>query len=251
MAYNEIMNHPPLCSHCGKPVSGPFLKDYWGNSYHREHLRDTPQCRYCGRLMSKHLTGGGKSYSDGRLICGLCLKTAVDDPERAQLLLKQVHGILESKGIVINPFRPGFHFIDRSNIRTLEAKGEKQGWAVFERTTAGGRLQDFSLRIFLLKGLPESSFIAAAAHELMHIWFYSRSITDARPRLIEGSCNYASYLVLSTLNTPEAAYRIRELTEDTSPVYGQGFRKVRRLAEHRGTAGWLEYVGRHRRLPAF
>nr|WP_281389034.1 protein DA1 [Spirochaeta isovalerica] len=96
--------------------------------------------------------------------------------------------------------------------------------------------------IYILKGMPESSFISACAHELMHIWFYSRGLTGLSPRLEEGSCNYAAYLILKTLNSPEAAYRIHELMEDRSPVYGKGFQKVLKMVEGHGVPYWLEYL---------
>lgn len=238
----------PKCTHCGKPINGKYFKDYWGNSYCAEHLRTVPQCDYCGRLIGNK-TRGGKNYPDGRKICGICLKTAVTDNGQGLRLLRQVHESLEAEGIKISPFKPEFMLISRSKLKQLDKKGgEKQGFAVFDRRVTGGKVVSFKMQIYILDGLPESSFISTAAHELMHIWFYSRNITETSPALAEGSCNMASYLVLKKLKTLEAELLIKGLFESKDKIYGTGFRKVEKLANRRGVAGWLEYARTKKRI---
>lgn len=241
----------PVCSHCKTPISGSYFKDYWGNLYHGEHLNRVPRCRYCGRLLSDHLTRGGRTYPDGRVICGLCLPMAVTDLIRARELLRYVHDELDLLGIQIHPFKPKLHLIDRKKLRTLDSSTETQGFAKLDRLAVNGRITRLAMEIYLLSGLPESSFITTAAHELMHIWLYGRNVPAKSPKMIEGSCNYASYLVLKRLKTPEAAYRIQELLNNPDPVYGGGFRRVHRLVESRGIPGWLNYIQRKNRLPLF
>ncbi|MBI9102387.1 MAG: protein DA1 [Spirochaetales bacterium] len=235
------------CAHCGKPINGKYLMDHWGNSYCANHLKMALRCDYCGRFMSKKLTGGGKSYPDGRRICGLCLPAAVTDLSEGKKLLESIKEKLENKGITIHPFKPDFYLISRSKLKELDpgstgGNSEKQGFAAFRRRMVNGQITDFRMEIFILDGLPESSFITACAHELMHIWFYSRNITDCSPSLIEGSCQMAAYLVLSELKTGEAEYRIKELFADRSKVYGGGFKKAHALVSRRGVYGWLKHI---------
>lgn len=172
----------------------------------------------------------------------LCHKTAIEDISSGRKILQRVHDELEETGIIISPFKPEFYLIDRSRLKALSGAPEKQGFARFKRETVNGRIKSFSLEIYILKGLPESSFVSVCAHELMHIWFYSRNITNLSPRLEEGSCNYAAYLLLKKMKTPEAAYRIHELMEDRSPVYGKGFQKVHKMAGEKGIRFWLQYI---------
>lgn len=242
------MQTPLLCSHCNKPISGKYFKDYWGNSYHASHLAEGLQCNYCGKLLSKHLTNGGIRYEDGRVICGLCSKNRVDDLTRGKEILFRVHQDLEKEGVKIAPFKPEFYLIDRLRLRQL-SKGEKQGFAIFKRIEKNGTIVEFTMQIFILKGLPASSFESTAAHELMHIWFYSQGIRDANPKLVEGSCNFASYLILKKRPYPEAAYRIEELMKDPSPIYGKGFKRVHKMVQTKGKAYWLNYIRRHKKLP--
>ena len=237
------------CSYCGKVISGRYFIDNWGNNYCAEHKNTLPRCDYCGRLISEKLTGGGKAYSDGRKICGICIKTAVSKVDSGRKILQEIHDQLEGFGIVIRPFRPEFTLIDRSRLRQLDRTGrEKQGYAVFNRKTVNGKITDFSLQVFILNGLPEVNFRSTCAHELMHIWFYSRGITDASAMMVEGSCNMASYLVLNGIKSPEAALLIRNLSEDKSRIYGKGFQKARSMVERKGIRGWLDHISSHRKF---
>lgn len=236
-----------LCSHCKRPINGKYFKDYWGNCYHWEHMNNAPSCNYCGRLISRELTKGGTSYSDGRRICMLCHKTAVETREKGEKILKRVHDELELLGIEISPFKPRFYLLDRSRLKGLSGSSETQGFARYQRETINGQLKSFNLEIYILKGLPESSFMSACAHELMHIWFYSRNITKIQSRLVEGSCNFSAYLVMKNQKSPETAYRIHELMENKSPVYGKGFQKIYKMVESKGISNWLKYLESHKK----
>ncbi|MBN2627341.1 MAG: protein DA1 [Spirochaetales bacterium] len=240
---------PLLCDYCGQPLAGRFFRDFWGNSYCADHLKKAPVCSYCGRLIGEKTTGGGRAYADGRAICRLCYKSAVTDQTRGREILGEVHDRLEEMGILVRPFRPEFFLIDRSRLISLDRSGrEKQGYAVFNRKTVNREITEFRLEIFILTGLPEIQFRTACAHELMHIWFYSRGITDASPALTEGSCNMAAYLILEDILTPESEYLRKSLNEDRDRIYGGGFRKARRLVEDRGIPGWLDHISKKRRF---
>ena len=239
----------PNCAYCEKPISGRYFRDYWGNNYCADHLNTVPRCDYCGRLIAEKLTGGGRAYPDGRRICGICLKSAVRDRDKGKRILREVHDELEGFGIIIRPFKPDFALIDRSRLKQLDSTGrEKQGFAVFNRKTVNGEIREFSLQVYILNGLPETSFRSTCAHELMHIWFYSRGITDASPVMIEGSCNMASYLMLSRMKTPEASYLMQSFSEDKSRIYGKGFQKARNLVDRKGLSGWLEHISKRRKF---
>ena len=238
------------CSYCGKPINGKYFTDYWKQFYCIEHMNRVPHCDYCGRIISRRSSRGGKTYEDGRRICGICLPNAVTDHEKGLKLLTEVRDTLALDGIIIKPFRPEFALISRSKLKQLDrSSGEKQGFAVYNREITGeGKIKSFRMQVFILHGLPATSFISTAAHELMHIWFYSHNITEITPALAEGSCNMASFLVLKRQKTLEAEYLIKNLFESKDKIYGKGFRKVQKYADRHGTAGWLEYAKTHRRI---
>ena len=157
---------------------------------------------------------------------------------------------MEEEGIIISPFKPEFSLISRAKLKQFDpGSSERQGYAVFNRQVdKDGNIITFKMQIFMLEGLPEASFISTCAHELMHIWFYSHNITDTSPALAEGSCNMASYLVLRRQKSLEAEFLIKGLFADKDKIYGGGFRKVQKLADRRGIAGWLKYAKTHKRI---
>ena len=162
--------------------------------------------------------------------------------------MMKTYGELEKSGISIHPFKPDFALIERKDLKRLDRTGrEKQGAAVYRRHLRGDAIEKFELQIYILKGLPLVSYISTCAHELMHIWFYSRGITDASPALVEGSCNLASYLILSRMKEAEAAYLIQSFFSDPHRVYGKGFRKMHKLMESRGIPYWLDYISRRKK----
>ena len=256
------------CGHCGKPITGKYVKDYWGNAYHAGHLREALRCFYCGRLISKGLTGGGKTYPDGRVICTLCLKSAVDNTAAAVPILKDIRSRLERYGIIVKGTFAETHLLNRGGLAKISgrraARSEEAGFTKLEKKTVNGRLASFSMQIFILKGLPETHYIATAAHELMHVWQHLYAVPENDPALREGSCNYAAYLILRELaggsgragnaeavrkfgTADEAGYIIESFFSTRDRVYGKGFLKVYQLVKDRGIKGWLEYLRNNKR----
>ncbi len=238
----------PICIKGKHPVSGRYYRDFWGNTLCAAHFKRTVSCSYCGRFITESTTGGGKALKDGRAICGLCFKKAVSLPAEGKKILMDTYRKLEGLGITIDPFKPEFALIDRKDLKRLDSTGrEKQGAAVFKRVLKGNTIESFELQVFILKDLPLVSCISTCAHELMHIWFYSRGITEASPGLTEGSCNLASYLILQQRKEPEAAYLIQNFFADPHKVYGRGFRKMHRIFDAEGISGWLNYISLRKR----
>ncbi len=248
------------CIHCGKPITGKYVKDYWGNVYHAGHLRQALRCFYCGRLISKGLTGGGKTYRDGRIICGLCMKSAIDDPAATGPILEDVRSRLKRYGITVKGNFAETHLLDRGGLAKVSgrraARSEEAGFTKLEKKTVNGRLASFSMQIFILKGLPETHFIATAAHELMHVWQHLFAVPNNDPALREGSCNYAAYLILRELSgetarkpgrSDEANYIIETFFNIKDRIYGKGFLKVYQLVKNRGITGWLDYLRNKKR----
>jgi len=84
---------------------------------------------------------------------------------------------------------------------------------------------------------------------LMHVWHYSQNILENDPAWSEGSCNYAAFLVLNRYSDEQAAYIIAGMNNDPNPVYGEGFRRVKKLVEAKGISSWLESVRKSNSFP--
>src|SRR5205814_2383340 len=75
----------PRCAWCGKPLTGPYLEDYWGTRFCREHQGEYPTCRFCGRLVPPHHQGRSAGEAEG-VRCPPCRAAAIDRIEQARPL---------------------------------------------------------------------------------------------------------------------------------------------------------------------
>ncbi len=245
-----------ICSICGKIIDGKYIRDYWNNVYHAEHVKESPECFYCGRLLAKKITGGGKKYPDGRVICAHCLKHAITGEKQAFPLLKEARSRLMKHGIVLKGEFAQVYLLDRKHLAKVsgrrEAQSEEAGFTKLRKKIVNGKLASFSMEIYILKGLPKVYFIATAAHELMHIWQHLYAVPENDRALREGSCNYAAYLVLAELArepsfTDAANYVIKTIFETKDKIYGKGFIRVYEMVKKRGVEGWLQYLRRNKK----
>lgn len=231
------------CAICGKPILGNYLYDSYGAKIHPEHKGEAKQCDYCSRFVTSE-SDGGVTYPDGRTLCGLCLQSVVASQEEADSLLLVARNLLAAEGIVINQKEFDMELVSREKMRSLPTQSDKEraGFTHIKQSTyLYGLFKDNETKIYILEKMPRMHFIATAAHELMHVWFGLKDRFQTEDILAEGSCNYASYLVM--LHFPGASDDVvsHMLAED-DPIYGEGFRKVKEYAESVGTIAWLQYI---------
>ncbi|PWB71061.1 hypothetical protein C3F09_08370 [candidate division GN15 bacterium] len=236
------------CSFCGDVISGKYLQDQWGNTYHEYH-RNEPRCQYCGRLFTA-ATNGGERFSDGRSECGLCLETAVRDKSEAEKIMREVKATLASLGIVIDRKNVPLKLVDAAQLAAHNGTGrsnrELEGLTQWEkRSWLYGLVDKYDFDIYILHSLPRTHYYATVAHELMHVWLTLNAPLDQNSAVVEGTCNYAAYLVLMRLGDEESDQIIRQMTGSNDPDYGEGFRQVKAQVELRTLAGWLDYLRRN------
>jgi len=104
--------------------------------------------------------------------------------------------------------------------------------------------------IAVLQGLPAVLFQGVTAHELGHVWLIVHGIQGLPSWAEEGFCEYLSYRYYYDLNTPESRYHAVSIENNADPVYGEGFRRVRALADALGFPRFLEILRTTKRLPS-
>ena len=241
------------CSLCGGMVEGRYLYDHWGNVYHDDHERTVPRCAYCLRFISEKLTGGGVEHQDGRRVCAICRRTAVEDLGAAMALLDEVRGRLSDLGLGTGDERIRLLLVDLGEMQKLAGSRSHtlRGYTHHEEITVGqGVVQTRRADIYLLVGMPRMEAIATLAHELTHVWQFLQGRTDNDEAFREGSCNYAAWLVLKSYPGEESAYVADAIASSPDRVYGEGFRRVKRFAEDRGASAWIERLRTRDSLPA-
>jgi hypothetical protein len=242
------------CAVCSGIIQGEYMVDFWGNGYHVEHRKDVAICDFCMRFMTNDLHKGSVNYSDGRTLCRICHTSAVKRVGEARLLMRDVANKLKTLGISVDISHVQLHLIGQKKMQELVGKSSHglRGFTDYqEERGLFGRPSNREVHVYLLYGSPRVEMIATIAHELTHVWQFLSGQLKADRALAEGSCNYAAYLVLRTTDSDEARFIIQRMVDDDDPIYGDGFRRVRRYAEDNGLAAWLRMVKKNSDLPQY
>ncbi len=253
-SYHDSCYEQHVALHCAvtdQQIKGEYLYDFWGNNYIKSLEGKIPRCDYCGRFISDATTGGGITYADGRHICNICRPDAIHDLTTARKLLEDAKTWLARLDIVIDYDKIGLHLVDRNRLRQLSGSGNdnEMGFVEYEYSSYANVVVMKKLDIYILEGIPRLHFISVAAHELMHIWQYLHGKIDNDPVLSEGSCNYASYLVLQYYPGKKKDYLIDNIEHDGSKLYGDGFRRVKKMVKERGRGFWLDNLKNNDKFP--
>jgi hypothetical protein len=251
-----VDNVLPRCCVCNRPMDGTYFVDAWGNGFCSRHKDKVPRCDYCGRIISETTTSGGVTYGDGRHVCNICRRTAIEDKDDVKRSLREVRGMLAAYNIDIDLDRIEVELIDRNKmIRELDQGEETPGVTRTEYVHRDGDRGEMNHDIYMLHGMPRTYFNQVLAHELMHVWI-NRHHThdqilghDGSKAFIEGSCNYAAYLVLRSYGTPEANHYIGRMLSNEDVHYGLGFREVKNFVDRFNINYWLSYLEDHNQLP--
>jgi hypothetical protein len=258
--YREGNYHPDCfedhvakrCTLCDGIIQSEYLLDFWGNAYHISHQLETQTCEYCGRLIAPHTTRGGVHYSDGRYICNSCRDTAVTDKNDAMLVMSEVARHMRRFGMDVDIGDLELHVVGLKKMQQLSGRGSSRltGFTDFEETKSlFGLVSKRRVDVYLLYGMPRIDVVSTLSHELAHVWQFSAGRLDNDEAFSEGSCNYASFLVLQNYNSRASDYVVANLVDDDNRIYGRGFRRVKTYADAEGIDAWLDRLSSRDRLP--
>jgi hypothetical protein len=229
------------CDVCGGVIKGGYISSYWGNAYHPEHVGKEIQCSFCRRFIVGKLMEGAIVFQDGRHLCGECASTAVFESAEAASLLAGVAKQLADFGLKVDPRSIDINLVNKDALRRLASGTSKdtRGFVDYEiaRSMSGG-VEHRTIRMYLLYGMPRTAIIGTIAHELTHVWLFQQGEEERDRALVEGSCNFAAYLILQKMGTDQAGFIIDNMENDPDAVYGEGFRRIKRYAEANGLDGW-------------
>ncbi|NJD22316.1 MAG: protein DA1 [Melioribacter sp.] len=238
----------PKCAVCSMPLKGEYYEDIYQNKYHPYHRNELHQCDCCNRIICQSITNGGQDYSDGRHICNKCYATAVFDPKQLAKLLTKVSERLSSIGIKFNLKNIKIVGLDRNVLRN-KAKDYNENTQGYCDSKSLNKYIDDKLvaqttyhNIYVLNGMSSIVTESIIAHELMHSWIYENTKNNFSQKINEGSCNYASYLYLKSLNQNSALEQIKLLETDPDAIYGKGFFEIRQRFENKSVYDFLTFL---------
>lgn len=238
----------PRCAYCNAPLTGEYLVDAWGTKLCKKHQEEYPACEFCGRLIppSQQERSDPRVFQGNR--CAVCRARAIASDQQARPLFEEVLRWAR-------PQLPGFPNIpiklelcDRATLAgyiqgQVRTQGSEPHMLGVTRSTQmmlnGREVRTDVDGIAVLRGLPTPLFQGVVAHELGHVWLATQGITGLAPWLEEGLCELLAYRYYTYLNTPESHHYAQRIEQNSHPIYGEGFRKVRATVKR---LGFLNYV---------
>ena len=240
----------PRCAYCGKPLVGEYLVDPWGTRYCKEHQSQFPRCAYCGRLVPPLDQEPGNDV----MRCPICRSTAIETADAAKPIFSQLIRWVGAQGLRYNNLRLSLELCDRAKLaRYLSERNLTHSLGATMSTTymQNGQVLRTEVRgVAVLHGLPTTLFQGVTIHELGHVWLIVNGISDLPLWAEEGFCELLSHRYYSELNTPEGRYHATAIEHNPDPVYGEGFQRVRAIADSTGFPRFIEIMQTTKRLPA-
>ncbi len=243
----------PRCFVCNKAIDGRYFVDEFGQTVCDACNSKILHCHSCSRMISPD-AAAVQRYDDGRVMCSVCRESAVMKLDEARKMMEEVRRDLKAEGIDVKG-GVDLQLVSQPELARHSnwLNEDRLGVTEFTKTPAPGIIGVFAsnkdFRIHVLYGLPRVQLRKVLAHELMHVWLFKNGPPDHERQLCEGSCEYASFLVLSRNPSDESRFYVNRLMDNPDPVYGEGFRKVSALVNRIGKENWLEHLREHSHAP--
>lgn len=230
------------CAICSLPIEGRHLVDTWGNKAHIEHQGHSVEiCGSCGRIMDPKVSKGAFHHKDGRNICGICLETAVNNLKSIDRVTSSVLALFSTVGIDGLPTPIPVSLVDLTQLKLKSGNrfnNSARGFTLSTVKTQNDAPPVIDHSIYILNGLPLTEFKAVLAHELLHVWLIENDI-DLPAREMEGFCNLGAMLVDQSEKSAFAQVLLSQLETNPDPVYGAGYRIMKKKLDRFGWEGLI------------
>lgn len=230
------------CVVCSRPLDGRHIVDAWGNKAHERHgSEDSLQCGSCGRIIAKKSSGGGSRYHDGRLICGICSRTAVHNLDHLKKVSDEIFSLFSSVGIMGIPRGIPVTLVDKDGLKKQSGVGYNEsarGFTLSLSKRQNTKTLSRDHTIFILEGLPLLEFKGILAHEYLHVWLSENEIHPSA-QATEGFCNLGIMLVNTNDSSALARVLQTELENNPDPIYGKGYRAIKKKLDQKGWEGLI------------
>lgn len=169
--------------------------------------------------------------------CGPCAVGAVESPAQLSTPTKSVVGGLQGIGL---SYRSDVHVELRSKSKLVEQLGPDSfhALAVTRSLVRPNGRTSGRIVVTMTAGLPDPLFRTVFAHELMHAVMRDRHINGLPLPVEEGMAQFIAYAYLNYVDhgIPQklTAQLIDDIVTRDDPVYGGGFRAVRRAVSRFG-----------------
>ena len=244
----------PKCALCNKPFrKGIIVKTPQGDKVFCKTCGALPKCFVCGLPAAS-----GTYLKDGRFLGNKCGKDAIFDRAVALKVFNDVRLLMKNKLNLSTNHRLHFRLVDLNTLKKASANYEpgmemglfKHSFTINTITETSysllkgrqdktkKRLSNVRYSIMLLTGLPEWKFVEVCAHELAHDYMseYFPKIKDLKIK--EG---WAEYIAARVNSLYGRDYLNKRMENNTSKIYGGGYRFIRDYVKQHGFNGLMQY----------
>jgi len=235
------------CDACNTPLDSEFILDNWGYKYHIFHMKETPNCESCNRLICEAITNGGYLINDNRNICSICWEQSINEnTSNIDLIVSEVKSRLAMVGI--NQFPDNIPITLVNTKRELEqisdiSIDEVNGYTRYGVKSIGGIKISEEYEIFILSNLHKMIFKAVLAHELMHVYLFQNNINLSSQKT-EGFCNLGAKLIYEDYNNQFSKIKLKAMYQNKDIDYGKGFLIMDVILKEKGWDRLLSELGK-------
>ena len=228
------------CVHCHRREPNGVI--IGKNLFLCEYCKSKPACACCQMPLDTF----AKDLGDGRSICSKCARDAIFGQSEAEAVMKELRQTLADRFKMSTKHKIRFTLCSRDELKKESSgDGERElGLFIVNRHTvtlfghAVRNTSDYS--IMILNGQPPDFFRSVGAHELAHDWMEENLPHIDDPQIREGFAEFVSWLFAKSENYDRIPWRMEQNTDE---VYGDGFRKVRKMMGDARTASkWKEIL---------
>lgn len=217
------------CTICNSDIRGRYLIDAWQQPICAHHTVE--YCSACGRFVKP----SDLHLPDGRCLCSFCQPSIVTTPQHIEWVEIRVRAILASHGITDISQNVPIHIVSPAEMARKNRSKQinlLQPGLTLTAQMMGLFFSKCRHTIYMFDYLPKVQFAGVLGHEMLHVWQNEKGIS-LPPPLTEGFCNVGSYVVYQSIGNELAKYYVKRLEENTDPVYGDGFKEVKRIYAER------------------
>jgi hypothetical protein len=200
----------------------------------------SPSCDFCKRSVAGEFGTHAVALPDGRRLCEHCAATSVTTSARTQDVAGLVASSLDGHGVSVAVEGITFFLVPQDKLDRMSPDPARHTLG-FINYAINSQTDDVAhYKITVLNGMPELQLASVLAHQMMHVWLVRAGVRATGTPWIEGSCEYASFLVMSDVNTPESQFVMQNIEANADSICGDGFRTVKQFVAKHGVEGWLD-----------
>lgn len=171
--------------------------------------------------------------------CAICCAQGIETIAQARPIFRQLVIWIGEQGLRYNDLDLQVKLVDAKKL-TMRRSGKKSESGALGMTfrtyyNRNGKTQRIEIRgVAVRRGLPEMLFKGVVAHELGHVWLGVHGITGLSQQTEEGFCELLAYRLYTQKQSREGSYYADNIERNPDPTYGEGFRKMHKLAQQVG-----------------